>query len=56
MGKIPNFWIRSLSRGHEKLAPLLSEIFESRDTAPKWTFEGITYLSIKTKDTKNPED
>ena len=56
MGKIPNFWISSLSRGYEKLAPLLSEIFESPDTAPKWVFEGITYLSIKTKETKNPKD
>ena len=56
MGEIPNFWISSLSRGYEKLAQLLSETFESPDTAPKWVFEGITYLSIKIKDTKNPKD
>ena len=56
MGEIPNFWISSLSRGYEKLAQLLSETFESPDTAPKWVFEGITYLSIKIKDTKNSKD
>ena len=48
MNKIPNFWISSLSIGHEKLASLLSEIVEALDTAPKWLPEGITYLSPKT--------
>ena len=35
MDKIPNFWISSLSKGHEKLASLLSKIIDSPDTAPK---------------------
>ena len=55
MNKIPNFWISSLSIGHEKLASLLSEIVEALDTAPKWLPEGITYLSPKTRATKNPK-
>ena len=54
--KIPNFWTSSLSKGHEKLTSLLSVIVESPDTAPKWLSEGITYLSLKTKDTKNPKN
>ena len=53
MDKIPNFWISSLSKGHEKLASLLSEIVESPDTAPKWPSEDVTYPSPKTKDPKN---
>ena len=56
MDKIPNFWISCLSKGHEKLASLLSEIVESPDTALKWLSEGITYLSPKTKDIKNPKN
>ena len=55
MGKIPNFWISSFSKGHEKLALLLSKIVESPDTAPEWLSEGITHLSPKTKDTKIPK-
>ena len=51
--KIPNFWISSLSKGHEKLESLSSEIVESPDTSPKWLSKGITYLSLKTKDIKD---
>ena len=35
MDKIPNLWISSLSKGHEKLALLLSEIAEPLEAAPK---------------------
>ena len=52
--KIPNFWISSLIKGHEKLASLLSEIVRSPVTSPKWLSEVITYLSPKTKYNKNP--
>ena len=54
MDKIPNFWISLLTKGHQKLTSLLSEIVESPDTSPNWLSEGIIYLSPKTKDTKNP--
>ena len=54
--KIPNVWTSSVSKGHEKLTSLSSVIVESPDTAPKWLSEGITYLSPKTKDTKNPKN
>ena len=56
INKIPNFWISSLSKGHEKLESLLSEIVESLDTPPNWLFKGITYLSLKTKEIKNPKN
>ena len=56
MNKIPNFWISSLFKGHEKLVSLLPEIVEFPDKAPKWLSEGIRYLSPKTKDTKNPKN
>ena len=52
MDKITNIWISSLSKGHEKLASLLSEMVESPDAAPKWLSKGITNLLSKTKDTK----
>ena len=42
MDKIPNFCISSFSKGHEKLASLLSELVESSDTAPKWLSESST--------------
>ena len=42
MYKIPNFCISSFSKGHEKLASLLSELVESSDTAPKWLSESST--------------
>ena len=56
MDKIPNFSICSLSKGHVKRASLFYEIFEYPDTALKWLSEGITYLSPKTKVTKNPRN
>ena len=56
MDKIPNFWISSFSKGHEKLASPLSEIVESPDTASKWLSEVVTHCSLKTKDTKNPKN
>ena len=56
MDKITNFWISSLFKGHEKLVSLLPEIVEFPDKAPKWLSEGISYLSPKTKDTKNPKN
>ena len=56
MDKTRNFWISSLSKRHEKLVPLLFEIVKSPDMAHKWLSEGITYLSPKTKVTKNPKN
>ena len=48
--------LSSLSKGHEKLSSLLSEIVESPNTAPKWLSEGTIHLPPKTKDTKNPKN
>lgn len=56
IGKIPNFWLHALSNGHSKLASLLSDIFEITEKAPKWLPKGVTYLSLKTADTKNPKN
>ena len=54
--KIPNFWLNSLSKGHQKLAALLSCVVETPENAPDWLSEGITYLLPKTKETKNPKN
>ena len=62
MDKVPNFWISSLSVSEKKftsimrITSILYEIVESPDRAPKWLSEGITYLSPKTKNTKNPQN
>ena len=39
-----------------RITSILYEIVESLDTAPKWLSEGITHLSPKTKNTKNPKN
>ena len=54
--RIPNFWLNCISKGHNRLASLLSELVENPETAPEWMTEGVTYLLPKNKDTKNPKN
>lgn len=40
------------TKGHSKLASLLSDIVEIPEKVPKWLSEGLSYFLLKTTDTK----
>ena len=54
--KVTNFWLKHLISIHEDMAKAYIYNNENPTDVPDWIEEGLTYLLLKTEETKNPKN
>lgn len=54
--KIPNFWLKYLTRSHRALAKVFNNVLEQLEITPDWLMEGKTMLIPQNTQTADPKN